>query len=70
MNYLINKGVTTNIRRTFKDVGRKSAALAPLCELPKDEKIKYISSASAIKVKEVYLNDDANSIFNLKNISR
>ena len=66
MHYSTNKGVTTNIKRFVKDVGHKSAALAPLYELPQDAKIAYISSALAIKVEEMYLNNDANSIFNLK----
>ena len=66
MHYCTNKGLTTNIKRFVKDVGHKSAALAPLYELPQDAKIAYISSALAIKVEEMYLNNDVNSIFNLK----
>jgi len=66
MHYVTKEGVIRKINRLTKDVGHKSAALAPLCAPDQDAKNTYISSALAIKVEEMYLNNTTNSNFNLE----
>jgi predicted dehydrogenase len=66
MHYVTKRGAIRKVSRLAKDVGHKSAALAPLYALSQDASITYISSALALKVEEMYLNGDTNSNFNLK----
>lgn len=70
MHYITKDGATRKVNRLTKDVGHKSAALAPLYARDQDASIAYISSALAIKIEEMYLNDNARSHFNLERLSR
>lgn len=70
MHYVTKDGATRKINRLTKDVGHKSAALAPLYARDQDASISYKSSALAIKIEEMYLNDTNTSHFNLERLSR
>lgn len=68
MHYVTKDGVTRNINRLTKDVGHKSAALAPLYARDQDASISYKSSALAIKIEEMYLNNTYTSHFNFEKL--
>ena len=70
MRYVTKDGATRKVNKLTKDVGHKSAALAPLYALDQDARIAYISSALAIKVEEMYLQDTTSSHFNLEKLLR
>ncbi|MAZ25446.1 MAG: hypothetical protein CMK41_06705 [Porticoccaceae bacterium] len=70
MHYVTKDGATRKVNRLTKDVGHKAAALAPLYALDQDARIAYISSALAIKVEEMYLDDTTSSHFNLEKLLR
>lgn len=70
MHYVTKDGATRKVNRLTKDVGHKSAALAPLYGRGQDASIAYISSALAIKVEEMYLGGTTNAHFNLEKLWR
>ena len=70
IHFVTKDGATRKVNRLTKDVGHKSAALAPLYAPDQDARIAYISSALAIKVEEMYLEDTTSSNFDLGKLLR
>lgn len=70
MYYTTKDGLTRQVNKFAKDVGHKSAALAPFYAKNQDSRIAYISSALAIKLEEMYLNDTSCLNINLDELWR
>lgn len=49
----------------MKNVGHKSAILAPLLGLPSEVHLAYLSSLLALKVEEMYISDVSSSVFEI-----
>lgn len=67
MSYVTKDGSIKKISKLIKDVGHKSASLAPINGIIVDPYISYESSSLALKVENMYLNGIDKDEFNLKN---
>ncbi len=70
MHYITKDGTIRHVNKFAKDVGHKFTSLAPLYAKNQDTRISFISSALAIKLKDMYLNDISSLDVNLEKLWR
>jgi hypothetical protein len=65
MSYITKDGSIKKITKLTKDVGHKSASLAPINDIIDKSNVSYLSSSLALKVEEMYRNGSSKDEFSL-----